>query len=194
MFNKLVRVMVKFWRAKGIRCMMFFDDGSAGAASLKEAKEVVSAVEVSLGKAGWKINREKSCLTSTQGPKILGFVLDLVHGKKIVRERRVKVLKEQLALLLDESRPNAKECARLTGILISMHVALGPVARLRTRGLYSLILNRKTWYHRVEWPAEAKGEVEFWWRYFHEFHGKFFVPDPKITAVVPTWSDASDMG
>ena len=72
-FNKLVRVMVKFWRAKGIRCMMFFDDGSAGTASLKEAKEVVSAVEVSLGKAGWKINREKSCLTSTQGPEILGF-------------------------------------------------------------------------------------------------------------------------
>ena len=106
----------------------------------------------------------------------------------------MKVLKEQLALLLDKSRPNTKECARLTGILISMHVALGPVARLRTRGLYSLIHNRKTWYHRVEWPAEAKGEVEFWWRYFHEFHGKFFVPDPKITAVVSTWSDASDMG
>ena len=69
MFNKLVRVaVVKFWRAKGVRCMMFFDDGSAGAASLKEAREVASAVEVSLGKTGWKINREKSCLTPMQGP------------------------------------------------------------------------------------------------------------------------------
>ena len=30
LFNKMVRVMVRYWRALGIRCMMFFDDGSAG--------------------------------------------------------------------------------------------------------------------------------------------------------------------
>ena len=193
LFNKLVRVMIKFWRAKGIRCMMFFDYGSAGASTFGETEQIASLIEESLSKAGWKINRDKSCLAPTQYPTILGFVLDLVQGKVFVSERRVAALREQLLFLLRKNRPNAKECARLAGMIVSMYFALGPVARLRTRGLYDFILNRYSWYHRVEWPKLARDEVEFWWNCFKEFHKKLFISDPGIIAVVSTWSDASDV-
>ena len=135
LFNKLVKVLVRYWRKKGIKCMMFFDDGSAGAETRVEADEVAQIVRQSLNKAGWKINEEKSCLVPSQKPTILGFVLDLVEGRVFVSERRVKRLREQLSYLFSKHRPNAKECARLTGLIISMYFAVGPVARLRTRCL-----------------------------------------------------------
>ena len=193
LFNKLVKVLVRYWREKGIKCMMFFDDGSAGAETQVEAVEVAQVVRQSLNKAGWKINEEKSCLIPSQRPTILGFVLDLVAGKVLVSERRVKSLREQLTYLFYKQRPNAKECARLTGLIISMYFALGPVARLRTRGLYDTILKRRTWFHRTEWAVDARNEVEFWYYCFEEFHGRLFISDPSIVAVISTWSDASDV-
>ena len=193
LFNKLVKVLVRYWREKGIKCMMFFDDGSAGAETRVEADEVAQIVRQSLNKAGWKINEEKSCLVPSQKPTILGFVLDLVEGRVFVSERRVKRLREQLSYLFSKHRPNAKECARLTGLIISMYFAVGPVARLRTRGLYDMILKRRTWFHRTEWAVAARNEVEFWYYCFEEFHGRLFISDPSIVAVISTWSDASDV-
>ena len=193
LFNKLVRVMVKYWRAQGIKCMMFFDDGSAGAGSWEGAMEVAKVLQNTLEKAGWKVNAEKSCWIPSQRPNMLGFVLDLIEGKVFVAERRVLKLMEYLRMLRCKQRPNAKECARLAGYILSMSFALGPVARLRTRALYDMILKRKSWYYRVDWTADAKAEVDFWFQCFQEFHGQMFVCEQKVTAVVSTWSDASDV-
>ena len=193
LFNKLVRVMVRYWRAQGIKCMMFFDDGSAGAGTVEETVRVAGVLTETLERAGWKINVEKSCLVPSQKPTILGFVLDLVHGRVSVAEARVLRFLEHLRVLHSKRRLNAKECARLAGFIISMSFAIGPVARLRTRALYDMILRRKSWFHRQEWSDEAYAEVSFWWYCFNEFHGRLVVGDPKITAVVDTWSDASDV-
>ena len=70
LFNKLVKVLVRYWRENGIKCMMFFDDGSAGAETRVEADEVARIVRQSLNKAGWKIHEEKSCLVPSQKPTI----------------------------------------------------------------------------------------------------------------------------
>ena len=123
----------------------------------------------------------------------MGFVLDLGAGKILVSERRVKSLREQLTYLFYKQRLNAKECARLTGLITSMYFALGPVARLGTRGLYDTILKSRTWFHRTEWAVDARNEVEFWYYCFEEFHGGLFISDPSIVAVISTWSDASDV-
>ena len=114
-----------------------------------------------------------------------------MEGRVSVSERRVKRLREQLSYLFCKHRPNAKECARLTGLIISMYFALGPVARQRTSGLYDMILKRRTWFYRTEWAA--RNEVEFWYYCFEEFHGRLFISDPSIVAVISTWSDASDV-
>ena len=98
-----------------------------------------------------------------------------------------------LRLLKCKQRPNAKECARLTGFIVSMSFALGLVSRLRTCALYDMILKRRNWYSRMEWTAEAKAEVEFWWHCFDEFHGQLFAGGDKLVAVISTWSDASDV-
>ncbi len=193
LFNKLVRVMVKYWRVLGIKCMMFFDDGSAGASPYSEAIHVAGILRDTLKRAGWVVNEEKSCWKPSQTPVILGFVLDLVQGRAFVTDRRLKRFKDHMKYLRTKQRPNAKECAKLAGFIVSMSFAIGPVARLRTRGLYELIINRSSWYERVEWTRMAKEEVDFWWQCFEQFHGALLFQNQTTVAVISTWSDASDV-
>ena len=193
LFNKLVRVMVRYWRASGIKCMMFFDDGSAGASSREEAVSVANVLKTTLHKAGWVVNEEKSKLVPSSKPELLGFVLDLEEGKVYVSERRVKKFIGHLNAMLFKRAPTAKECAKLAGFIISMSFALGPVARLRTRGLYDMIFNRISWYRKVEWSECAREEVCFWKSCFDQFHGTLIDGKAGIVAVVETWSDASDL-
>ena len=92
-------------------------------------------------------------------------------GRFLSQKKKVNGLVKWLRKLRSKGRPNAKELARLAGMLVSMSFALGPVTRLRTRGIYDMILNRTGWYTRMEWCGTAKSEVEFWWKNFEEFHG-----------------------
>ena len=172
---------------------MFFDDGSAGGESIDESKGIASVLQDTLKRAGWIANEEKSCWQPSQRPKILGFLLDLVEGKVLVTDRRVEKLVSWLKILRHKSRPNAKELARLVEMLVSMSFAIGPVTRLRTRGIYNMILNRDGWFTRMEWIGTAKSEVEFWWNSFEDFHGTPMVENTSTVAVVSTWSDASDV-
>ena len=95
--------MVRYWRAQGIKCMMFFDDGSAGAGTVEETVRVAGVLTETLERAGWKINAEKSCLVPSQKPTILGFVLDLVHGRVSVAEARVLRFLNHLRVLQSKS-------------------------------------------------------------------------------------------
>ena len=87
---------MRYWRAQGIRCTMFFDDGSGGASSFDRAVEVADVLQGTLDKAGWKVNVGKSRWVPSQRPSILGFELELVNGSVYVSEGRVKRLREYL--------------------------------------------------------------------------------------------------
>ena len=106
LFNKMVRVMVRYWRAMGIRCMMFFDDGSAGGESEMEGKKIAATLKDTLQRAGWVANEEKSCWEPSQKPKILGFVLDLLEGKVFVTEKRVNGLEKKWSLIMSSRKAN----------------------------------------------------------------------------------------
>ena len=51
--------------------------------------------------------------------------------------------------------------ARLTGLLASMSLELGPVVRLWTQSLYHDILHVVSWDSPFQLSAEAQGEVLF---------------------------------
>ena len=68
--------------------------------------------------------------------------MDLSEGKFWVNEKRVRKLKEHIAFLKARPKPTAREIATLTGYLVSMSLAFGPVVRLWTRALYRMIENR----------------------------------------------------
>ena len=83
-----------------------------------------------LDRAGFILNAQKSRLEPQQVGTWLGFTLDLVYGAPGKRERLVA------SIVLHSL------CTSIGGIVgqvISMSLAIGPVARLRTSALYQVI-------------------------------------------------------
>ena len=125
-FTKVVRVLVKFWRAQGIRCMVYFDDGSAAGTSFAEAMRIGVYIRSTLESAGFVINDKKSCFTPTQTPTMLGFELDLIRGFFFVTMARIEKFKTLIVKLASKKKVSAKELAAVTGHIVSMSLALGP--------------------------------------------------------------------
>ena len=75
---------------------------------------------------------------------------------------------------------------------MSMSLALGPVARLRTRAMYAVINSCASWSVFVRLTEEAMLELEFWQSNVTVLNTQPIWFKPGATRVV--YSDASDSG
>ena len=73
-----------------------------------------------------------------------------------------------------------------------MLLAIGPVTRLMTRNMYSLLNLREAWCDFLPVTAEARKEMEFWCTEIARFNGQNIWPSPSAIRVV--YTDASDTG
>lgn len=74
-FSKLMREIVKFWRTKGYKIVLYLDDGIGGASTFQEAKVVSSEIQGDLDKLGFLIAEDKShCMGSSTGVKGLSGI------------------------------------------------------------------------------------------------------------------------
>ena len=80
----------------------------------------------------------------------------------------------------------------VVGQIISMSLAIGPVARLRTRALYSVLNSRRSWSDRLRLPEDAKMELVFWKECIPMFNGQAIWFESGATRVA--YSDASSSG
>ena len=89
----------------------------------------------------------------------LGFRVDLELGKISIPHDKIMAVRHSIAnLLLNPAQPHlARSIASLVGKLISYTLAVGPIARLRTRALYRVIESRVTWKSCVVLSEEARG-------------------------------------
>eukprot|EP00117_Sycon_ciliatum_P022902 scpid26163/ scgid19621/ Retrovirus-related Pol polyprotein from transposon gypsy; Reverse transcriptase; Endonuclease len=192
-FTKVTRVLVRRWRAMGIRCQLYMDDGSGGHASKAGAHKVANQMKKDLQNAGFVANEKKCRWEPSQVVEMLGMVVDLRVGAIRASEKRVKKLKSMLSTMSGSRQPSAKLVARMTGMIMSMSLALGQICRLRTRAFYHMILLRKSWAAQTVWSKEAIDDLKFWKESFDKLHGQpFWKKDPRV--VVICWSDASDTG
>jgi len=86
----------------------------------------------------------------------------------------------------------AKQIASVVGTIVSMSLALHPVACLMTRSLYAMLNSRDSWCQRLTLTKEAQDEVKFWLARVSEFNGQNIWPKPSALRVV--YSDASSTG
>ena len=192
-FTKVTRVLLRHWRAAGIKCQLYMDDGSGGHETETGAVQVATRMKADLIAAGFLPNEKKCRWEPSQVVELLGMVVDLQKGTVRATEKRVKKLMACVQWLLERKRPSARDLARLTGYLMSMSLALGPICRLRTRSFYSMIVGRETWSAPLSWSEEAKSDLEFWAVAFAQWHGQpFWSTQPR--ASVLSWSDASESG
>ena len=192
-FSKIQRVLVKHWREQGIRIFTYLDDGAGAERSLEEARQTSALVQQDVARSGFIAHKEKCQWEPCQTGELLGFVLDLQTGTFRVPQRRVEHLQRALQDIVSSNfTSSARGLSRLTGILVSMGLALGPVVRLWTRGLYREILNSPSWDSIFTISGEAKREVQFWTENFTNTGYPIWSPSPKID--VMTYSDASNTG
>ena len=171
---------------------MYLDDGICSVEGKKEADLASQFVQDTLNKAGVVVNDKKSSWNPSHCMTWLGFDVDLSHGCISVPEKRLSQLHKLLNDKGTEEYLAAKQIASLVGKIISMSMALGPIARFMTRSLYALLESRDTWCDLLEVTPEARVEMEFWKISLSLYNGQPIWCKPSAVAVV--YSDASDIG
>ena len=98
----------------------------------------------------------------------LGFDLDLSQGVVSVPTSKIDKLKREPISLQNRHGAPAKHIASVVGTIISMSIALGPVARLMTRSLYSLLNSHQSWFETLCIMPEVNEELHFWRDSYHD--------------------------
>ena len=191
-FTKLMRVLIRHWRGKGIKAVVYIDDGIVAVEGKDKAHKVSLMVQDDLKNAGFITHMEKSRWDPTRTIVWLGFEINLEQGKIIIPQRKIDALQSQLQLAILQSSLPAKTLASITGKIIAMSLALGPIARFMTRGLYSALNAMNSWCQRVQITPEALTELQFWLYNIHKYNGQNIWHSPAAVRLV--YSDASSTG
>ena len=188
MFTKLLRPLVSYWRGKGIRIVVYLDDGLEAAAGETEATRASKIVQSTLEQAGFRANTEKSVWQPTQRLQWLGFVLDLARGHIEVLQEKLDSLLTMLTQATKTTKLSARFLASIVGRIISMGLAVGPVSRFMTRSLYAVLESRQMWCGMLTLSEEARSELEFWSTSLADYKAQPIWHSPSAVRVV--YSDA----
>ena len=191
-FTKLLRPLVKRWRARGLHVILYIDDGICGAPTKEKCGEHKELIISDLERAGLVLNVAKSCLSPHQIANWLGFTVDLQIGCFRVPEEKIERLKAAICNVSAAALVNARALASVVGQIISMSVALGPVTRLRTRAMYAVLNQRSCWADKLSLSKGASEELSFWLQNITSYNGLSIWFSAGSTRVV--YSDASSTG
>ena len=119
--------------------------------------------------------------------------MDLQYGIFQVPASRVDALKQLIATIIEKRFTVLARCLLLmTGSLLSVGLALGPVVRLWTRAIYSDIGQADCCDKPFLFWEESHTEVLFWRDNFNCNRYPIWSPSPKVKVL--TYSDASGDG
>ena len=191
-FTKLLRPLVKRWRGMGLRCIVYIDDGICASSSKVECMAACQTLLHDLDQAGFLLSIQKCVLDPVQKGKWLGFVLDLAQGSFFVPSEKIAKLQESIGSVSLYNVIPVRTLASFVGQIISMSLAIGPVARLRTRALYSVINARSSWANKLFLTEDARSELYFWKECLPMYNGRAIWFESGATRVA--YSDASATG
>ena len=195
LFTKLTRPLVHFWRALGISCFMYID-GLIISPDRQSALHNSAIVKDSLIHSGLVPSKTKCFWHPQNTIKYLGLLLDSRSLTFSVPTSKMSKLLSTIQDIVHDhahSKPiQARSLARITGQLISMSLALGPVTRLMTRAMYRSIESRASWCDSIVISDSVITELTFWQSNFELMNG-FSITHQHAPARA-VHSDASDTG
>ena len=194
-FTKVMKQLANHWRRNGWRLLFYLDDWCFMCRDQEVACIRSREVQADFLAAGLLINYPKSVLEPTSRLKLLGFWVDSVEGSfRIPAERKKKVL-DHLRVILESPRIRirARELASTAGRIQSCFLALGPVTRIFTRGMYECIESRSSWRGEVLITPEVRREAAFWLASLEKWDGQAIWELPLLNPRV-LHVDASDTG
>ena len=191
-FTKLMHPLIRYWHSSGIRAVVYLDDGIVVVKGEEEAKRVSQQVQDDLVNAGLIVNVLKSNWTPSKLVTWLGFNIDLGLACLSVPASKITVPRNQLEWAVGQSCMPVKIMASIVGKIISMSLALGPIARFMTMALYANINARHSWCQIIPVSPEALVELKFWLVNIEGINGQNIWYSPAAVRLV--YSDASNTG
>lgn len=193
-FTKLTRSLVKHWRREGLNAFIYIDDGILVFKNIGDAQKFGKSVREDIEKAGFVINEEKSHWVPSQRALWLGFTADSAVLKMFVPPNKTQQLtKLSRALLNGQTEATARNLAQFCGQVISMELAIGPLAQLMSRFSARLCADSAPFWDRaVTLDARVKAELRFWLENIDAVNG--YVIGDLAGYTVTCYSDASDSG
>ena len=143
--------------------------------------------------SGFIAYEEKRLWVPLQLGEFLGFILDLQHGIFQVAARKVKAFKGLIDTIIDNHFIVSARChSHLSGSLVSMGLALGPVFSLWTQSIYRDICQANYWDKPFLVSQFSCSEVLFWRDNFDSSRYPIWSRSPKIDVL--TYSEAGAEG
>ena len=95
-FTKLMRPLVRFWQGKGLKVILYLDDGIVSVKGEEQGMSGSNQVKTALENASFIINAEKSIWAPSQAIEWLGFHIDLNRGVFAVPPEKIESLKSAI--------------------------------------------------------------------------------------------------
>ncbi|MEW8542467.1 MAG: reverse transcriptase domain-containing protein [Candidatus Thiodiazotropha sp.] len=191
LFTKLLRPLVKHWRAKGFSIVVYLDDGW-GTESSTNCVNTARIVYSDLVSAGFVVNQDKSIWTPCSVLEWLGYIWNLKDGNISLPDRRISSLNSSIHLVLkNKSNVSARQVAQVTGRIISMTFVLGNICQIMSRHLYSCIRNRLHWDSKFPLSDLACDELHFWSKHMISLPSRVLSPLWRVPERI-MFSDASN--
>ena len=124
LFTKLMRPLIRYWRGRGLKAIVYLDDGIIAVKGEAEATAESMAVKRDLELAGLVVNVEKCAWEPSHRMEWLGFCIELTLGEFSVPAQQISALKAKLSETRKERTLPAKKLANLIGKIISLYPAL----------------------------------------------------------------------
>ena len=161
-FTKVVRVLVKYWRSRGIPVIVYLDDGWV-CDTLEKCKSASDLIQDTLRRSGFVVNIEKSVFDPTNKLVWLGFVWNLQYGRLEVPVQKLDDIKYIASNLLEKKGDiTARKLSSFVGKIIALKPSFGNICQLMTRRLSISICCRESWDKKLTIDNENVQELEFW--------------------------------
>ena len=118
--------------------------------------------------------------------------MNLDKGMFVLPVEKIKELQSTIQCIPSGKSVSVCLLASVVGQIISMSLAIGPIARLRSRHLYDAINQRLSQHDKIFLAKEATDELEFWSSSINKFNGQPIWFSPGATPIA--YSDASVSG
>ena len=164
LFTKVMRCLVTFWRAQGIKISVFIDDG-LGSAGKVQSNIHSLVVKKSLTEAGFVINTQKPIWQPQRELTWLGVNINLDKLCFSIPQTRIESIFFSLEKIIKNlPYTTVRKLAKVCGKLISTKLVMGNIAQLKRRNLYKIIGARHSCDSRIS-VKENDGvinEIHFW--------------------------------
>ena len=116
----LLRPLIRYWRGRGLRAVLYLDDGIVAVKGKERATYESERVQSELSEVGLIVNNPKSQWDPTKSLVWLGFQINLQDGQLTVPDRKVGALSRLMQQARDNRSIRAMALAKITGKIISM--------------------------------------------------------------------------